>query len=148
MKYGLPDRALNTLETLFKKYSGITKVTLYGSRAMGNYKNGSDIDITLEVDDTFSDRDLLRLSGEFDESDLPYFVDCSLYRDLNNQELRDHINRMGKVIYARRDTRLKNMTKKKVFAFDLGKASVGYCVREGFDIREVSSEWMNDDSEC
>lgn len=28
---------------------------------------------------------------------------------------------------------------KKVFAFDLGKASVGYCVREGFDIRKVGS---------
>lgn len=28
---------------------------------------------------------------------------------------------------------------KKVFAFDLGKASIGYCVREGFDIRKVGS---------
>ena len=102
MKYGLPDRSLNTLGTLFKKYSGITKAILYGSRAMGNYRNGSDIDITLEVDGTFSDRDLSRLTGDFDESDLPYFVDCSIYADLQNQNLREHIDRVGKVLYVRK----------------------------------------------
>jgi len=101
MKYGLPNRSLNTLDTLFKKYPSITKVILYGSRAMGNYRNGSDIDITLEVDSTFSDRDLSRLMGDFDESDLPYFVDCSIYADLQNQNLREHIDRVGKVLFEK-----------------------------------------------
>ena len=101
MKYGLPDYSLNTLKVLFKKYPGIQKVILYGSRAMGNYKNGSDIDITLEVDDTFSYTDLSRLCGNFDDSDLPYFVDCSIYKNLENQDLKEHINRVGQVIYTK-----------------------------------------------
>lgn len=100
---GLPDRALNTLETLFEKYSGITKVILYGSRAMGNYRNGSDIDITLETDDTFKYSDLTHLMGDFDESDLPYFVDCSVYENLENQNLKEHINRVGQVIYIKKE---------------------------------------------
>jgi len=100
---GLPDRALNTLKTLFEKYSGITKVILYGSRAMGNYKNGSDIDITLETDDTFKHSDLTHLMGDFDESDLPYFVDCSVYKDLESQSLKEHIKRVGQIIYTREE---------------------------------------------
>jgi len=51
--YGLSDRTLNTLGALFRKYPGIEGVTLYGSRAKGTYRNGSDIDITLHTDGTF-----------------------------------------------------------------------------------------------
>lgn len=101
MKYGLPEQSLNTLEAIFKKYSGITKVILYGSRAMGNYKNGSDIDITLEVDETFQYSDLTNIAGDFEESNLPYFVDCSIYKELSNQNLKEHIDRVGKVLYIK-----------------------------------------------
>jgi predicted nucleotidyltransferase len=101
MKYGLSDRALNTLQALFRKYTGITKVILYGSRAMGNYKNGSDIDISLETDDTFKQDDLLHLMSDLDDSDLPYFVDCSIYKDLQNENLKAHIDRVGQVFYTK-----------------------------------------------
>jgi len=99
MSYGLSQRSLNTMDSIFRKYKSIRKVILYGSRAMGNYKNGSDIDITLDTDENFTDRDLLHVCGELDESDLPYFVDCSIFAKIGNLDLKEHITRVGKVLY-------------------------------------------------
>jgi predicted nucleotidyltransferase len=99
MNHGLSQRNINTLHRVFGKYDSLKKVILYGSRAMGNYKNGSDIDITLEVGETFTDSDLLRICGELDESDLPYFVDCSILSEIGNPDLKAHIARVGKILY-------------------------------------------------
>jgi len=68
---------------------------------MGTYKNGSDIDITLDVGEEFTDLDLLRVCGDLDESDLPYFVDCSILSGISSEDLREHIARVGKVLYER-----------------------------------------------
>ncbi|WP_010254825.1 nucleotidyltransferase domain-containing protein [Treponema primitia] len=100
-EYGLSNRALKTVKDILSKYPGIQSAVLYGSRAKGNYKNGSDIDITLHTDDAFTYKDLLDLKGDFDESDLPHMVDVSNYRTLENENLKDHIRRVGKVLYER-----------------------------------------------
>jgi predicted nucleotidyltransferase len=100
MKYGLPDRTLNTLDSIFQKYSGINEAVLYGSRAKGNFRAGSDIDISLKADETFTRTDLLHIAGDFDDSDIPYFVDVSIYAQLSNPELKAHIDRVGKVLYS------------------------------------------------
>jgi predicted nucleotidyltransferase len=47
MKYGLKDDVVKKIINVFSKYPQIEKAVLYGSRAKGNYKNGSDIDLTL-----------------------------------------------------------------------------------------------------
>jgi len=99
MKYGLPDRTLDTLDAIFRKYPGIKEAVLYGSRAKGNCRRGSDIDLSLKTDDAFTYTDLLHIAGDFDDSDMPYFVDVSIYDDLSNPDLKDHINRVGKVLY-------------------------------------------------
>lgn len=99
--HGLSQRSIDTMHNIFRKYESLNRVILYGSRAMGNYKNGSDIDITLETGENFTDRDLLRICGELDDSDLPYFVDCSILANIKSQELREHIARVGKVLYER-----------------------------------------------
>ncbi|MDR2246779.1 MAG: nucleotidyltransferase domain-containing protein, partial [Treponema sp.] len=64
MKSGLSDNALETLYVLFKNYSGIHRAVLYGSRAMGNYRAGSDIDIALVTGDDFSYHELIGLKAE------------------------------------------------------------------------------------
>jgi predicted nucleotidyltransferase len=99
MLYGLPDRTLNTLNDIFQKYPGIKQAVLYGSRAKGNYRNGSDIDLSLKTEDTFTRRDLLHIANDFDDSDIPYFVDVSIYDDITNPDLKAHIDRAGKVLY-------------------------------------------------
>ena len=100
MKYGLPDRTLDTLDSIFRKYPGIRQVVLYGSRAKGKYRKGSDIDLSLKTEETFTFTDLLRIAGDFDDSDIPYFVDVSIYEELSNPDLKDHIDRVGKVLYS------------------------------------------------
>ena len=99
MQYGLSDRTFNTLFSVLRKYPGVKQAVLYGSRAKGNYRNGSDIDISLKIDNTFTRTDLLRIAGDFDDSDMPYFVDVSVYSKLSNPELKAHIDRVGKIIY-------------------------------------------------
>ena len=100
MQYGLPDRTLETLNTIFRKYPGIIEVVLYGSRAKGKNRIGSDIDISLKTNDSFTRTDMLRIVGDFDDSDMPYFVDVSVYNKLSNPDLKAHIDRVGKVLYS------------------------------------------------
>ena len=100
MQYGLSDKTLNTLESIFRKYPGISQVIIYGSRAKGKYRNGSDIDLTLKTVDDFCFTDLLHIGGDFDDSDIPYFVDVSIYDKISNPNLKAHIDRVGKVLYS------------------------------------------------
>ena len=100
MEYGLSDRTLNTLYSIFQKYPDIKQAVIYGSRAKGNFKKGSDIDLSLKTNETFSHRDLANIADDFDESDMPYFVDVSVYDNLSNKDLKDHIDRVGKVLYT------------------------------------------------
>jgi predicted nucleotidyltransferase len=102
MEYGLSYRTLNTLHSIFQKYPGVRQAFLYGSRAKGNYRIGSDIDISLKTDDSFTHTDLLRIGNDFDDSDMPYFVDVSIYDNLSNPDLKAHIDRVGKVLYPGR----------------------------------------------
>jgi predicted nucleotidyltransferase len=101
VKYGLNGRTLATLDSIFRKYAGIRQAVIYGSRAKGGYRDGSDIDITLKTDGSFTFTELLRISGDFDDSDMPYFVDVSVYHELNNPDLIEHIDRVGKTLYSR-----------------------------------------------
>jgi predicted nucleotidyltransferase len=99
-EYGLSGNTMGILEAIFKKYPGIRQVTLYGSRAQGNYRNGSDIDISLKTDGSFTHADLLGAAGDFDDSALPYFVDVLIYEQISNPALKAHIDRVGKVLYS------------------------------------------------
>jgi predicted nucleotidyltransferase len=99
MQYGLSDNTLNILDSIFRKYPGIKQAILYGSRAKGKYRRGSDIDLTLKTGEDFTFKDLLHISGDFDDSDMPYFVDVSIYEKLSNPDLKAHIDRVGIVLY-------------------------------------------------
>jgi len=100
MQYGLSDETLNAINSIFSKYQDIKQVILYGSRAKGNYRNGSDIDLALKTGESFTFTDLLRVGNDFDDSYMPYFVDVSIYDDISNPDLKAHIDRVGKIIYS------------------------------------------------
>ena len=99
MKYGLPGRTLADLNAIFHHYPSIKQAVLYGSRAKGKHRDGSDIDLTLKTDESFTRSDLLHIAGDFDDSDMPYFVDVSIYHQLSNPDLVARIDRVGKVLY-------------------------------------------------
>jgi len=102
MKYGLSDRTLTSINSIVQKYPGIKQVILYGSRAKMNFRKGSDIDLSLKTDNTFTHFDLLHIASDFDDSDMPYFVDVSVYSKISNPDLKAHIDRVGKVLYDER----------------------------------------------
>jgi predicted nucleotidyltransferase len=96
--YGLSDNAVEKINSVFSKYAKIEKVVLYGSRAKGNYKAASDIDLTLYGRVTFPE--LLRIESELDDLLLPWAIDLSIYEHIANPALRDHIQRVGNVFYS------------------------------------------------
>lgn len=93
-KTGLTAETLKKITDIFKKYSAIEKVILYGSRAKGTFKNGSDIDLTLMAP-TYTLTELFKIENELDDLMLPYKIDISLFHLLDNPELIDHIQRIG-----------------------------------------------------
>ena len=99
-QFGLSEKTFTTLYSIFKKYPGIKQAVIYGSRAKGNFRIGSDIDLTLKIDNSFTHNDLLRISGDFDDSDMPYFIDVSIYEKLSNSDLKNHIDRVGQILYS------------------------------------------------
>ena len=99
-EFGLSVRALGLLRQLFSSYPEIRQATVYGSRAMGNYRNGSDIDITLDAPDMDNAR-FLHLCTAADDLMLPWAMDLSLLSHIDNQALLSHINRAGKPLWVR-----------------------------------------------
>ncbi|WP_221793163.1 nucleotidyltransferase domain-containing protein [Oceanobacter mangrovi] len=100
MRYGLPDNSLQQLLQLFAGQPKVRQVILYGSRAKGNYRPGSDIDLTL-VGPELELQDLNRIEQQLDDLLLPWSVDLSLFADIDNPDLIDHIQRVGQVLYER-----------------------------------------------
>lgn len=97
-KFGLPDLAIKQIHSVFLDYPQIKSVTLYGSRAMGNYKMGSDIDLCIEADH-LSLTELLAIETELDDLLLPWKIDLSLKNHIDNPELITHIQKKGVHFY-------------------------------------------------
>ena len=97
---GLNEKECAVLQTWFAANARIAEVVLYGSRAKGNYKPFSDVDIVL-IGDDLSRTDVNRLYAAIDDSSLPYKFDISLLTSLKNEELIAHIGRVGITIYKR-----------------------------------------------
>lgn len=98
MEFGLPDRTLKGLRTVFRRYPQIDEVLIYGSRAKGNYRPGSDIDLTLKGAD-LKESILSRVLVDLDDLNPPYLMDVSLYDAIESVDLRDHIDRIGQTLY-------------------------------------------------
>jgi uncharacterized protein len=93
--FGLSPRTLDQLRGVLDKHAGIHRAIIYGSRAKGNFRPGSDIDLTLDAPGLiFSE--LLRINGELDDLMLPYTIDLSLLGQIDNPSLLSHIERVGK----------------------------------------------------
>lgn len=99
-RFGIKESTIKEIISVFIKHPQIEKVLLYGSRAKGNYHNGSDIDLTL-IGDELSYSQLGSLELDIDDLFLPYSFDISIFRDINNPDLVDHINRVGITFYEK-----------------------------------------------
>ncbi len=101
MKYGLSEITVEKIRWVFEAFPEIEKAILYGSRAKGNFKPTSDIDLTLYGDALTPDL-RMTIASELDDLLLPYTIDLSIFDELNHAKLREHIERVGVVFYERK----------------------------------------------
>ncbi len=97
-EFGLEPGEVEKIQMILSNHPEIDKAIVYGSRAKGNYKPYSDIDISLvgNINLTLQQK----IEVELDDLLLPYKFDISIYNQIENQELIEHIGRVGKEIYT------------------------------------------------
>ncbi len=100
MRDAVPPSVAAEIRAVFKRHPEVERATLFGSRAKGNFREGSDIDLALDGD-ALEGRHLATMLGELEETLIPQKVDLLLKKTLRHQELLDHIQRVGVVFYER-----------------------------------------------
>ena len=104
MKFGLQETTIAKICSVFARYPQIEKAGIYGSRAKGNYKIGSDIDLTLYGGKDLTMEVLYKVMTEIDDLLLPYTIDLSIFHDLSDSDFIDHIQRVGVTFYDKNET--------------------------------------------
>jgi len=103
LAFGLPAASVQALQSVLARHARVARGDIYGSRAMGRFRPGSDIDISLRGD-ALTVADLLAIDREIDDLDLPYKVDLSIYNLIEDPALREHIDRVGCALYEAQQT--------------------------------------------
>lgn len=100
MPFGLSREVMKKIQGVLADHPSVERAVLYGSRAKGCHKPGSDIDLNLQGKAiTATERD--RISLELDDLDLPYVLDVTVLHEITHDPFREHIERIGVVIYQR-----------------------------------------------
>jgi predicted nucleotidyltransferase len=100
MNYGLKDKDIFAIKNVLADFESVEQAILYGSRAKGNFKPASDIDLTFKgagINITI----LNKIANQLDDLLLPYTFDLSIYQHIQNPDLLAHIERVGKMFYQR-----------------------------------------------
>lgn len=100
MRFGLEEKVIEKINFVFASFPKIHKVIIYGSRAKGNYREGSDIDLTL-IGEGLDLSVLNAVDTKLDDLLLPYLFDISIFEQITNSDLVNHINRVGKLMYEK-----------------------------------------------
>jgi predicted nucleotidyltransferase len=98
MSFGLSPTHIQILQDIFKNYLNVGSVIIYGSRVKNTYTKYSDIDLVLKQSH-LSTHQVEDLIDEIIKSDLPYLCDITLFENIKNVSLLEHIDRMGRVFY-------------------------------------------------
>lgn len=93
-KFGIPCEAWKKILAVIRQTAPESEVILYGSRAKGNYKPGSDIDLCLKWT-SLTNSDLQIINIALEDLDLPWEIDLALYQTVSNPMLLEHIDRVG-----------------------------------------------------
>jgi len=101
MLYGLGENSIRKIVEVFDRYNNVSKVILYGSRAKGDFRPGSDIDMTV-IGEGLNLALLNKVCTDLDDLLLPYIFDISIFHQIENSDLIEHIKRVGKVFYKRK----------------------------------------------
>ena len=100
MNHGLPESTVERIQGVLAQFPEVEKAVLYGSRAKGTHRPGSDIDLTL-CGNSLGHTQLTRIDEALDDLLLPYKIDLSEMASLTHPALLDHIRRVGMVFYEK-----------------------------------------------
>jgi predicted nucleotidyltransferase len=92
-RFGLTSRNLRTIRKILEEFEYVQEAYVFGSRAMGTHRPGSDLDLVIKND--VDPNDLIGLHAAFEESDLPFRVDVIGYKTISNPDIKAHIDRVG-----------------------------------------------------
>ncbi len=98
--YGLSEKNIKELTSILASFPHIEEAIIYGSRAKGNYRRGSDVDLSLKGAE-LTYRDVALLDDKLYYSYIPYYFDTNIYSQLTNEQLKEEIDRYGKIFYRR-----------------------------------------------
>lgn len=98
--FGLSVETILLIQSVFAQYNEVEEALLYGSRAKGTYKPGSDIDITL-LGTNLNLSIQHQIENDLDDLMLPYQVDLSIRHQIQTPALLHHIERVGITIYTK-----------------------------------------------
>jgi predicted nucleotidyltransferase len=101
-RFGLSEATIQKLCAVLKQYPQVEQAVLYGSRATGTYRNGSDIDLALFGDD-LNLQTLCKIMNAIDDLMLPHSVDLVIFGQVSDPDLRAHIQQAGVVFYQRKE---------------------------------------------
>ena len=96
MDFGLTIESYNKIKKVIDKYSQYT-FKVFGSRARGNYKNNSDIDIA--VMDNLNEKEKFNIRNDFDLLEILYMIDLVFIQEITKVELLKSIERDGVLFY-------------------------------------------------
>ena len=92
--FGLTAEQLSSIRSICNQHPAVNRVLVFGSRSIGNYREGSDLDVCLMEDDMpFSE--LLQLQVQIDDLNLPIHCDVIRFSSIRNTDLKEHIQRIG-----------------------------------------------------
>ncbi|WP_028308134.1 nucleotidyltransferase domain-containing protein [Desulfitibacter alkalitolerans] len=99
MNFGITPKSMNMIINVLMNKKEVQKAAIFGSRSIGNYKNGSDIDIAIYGANITADL-VNEISVELNEKlPLPYYFDIVHYDSLKHDGLKEHIDKYGKSFY-------------------------------------------------
>lgn len=98
MKYGLAEDDMEKIQAVFATHPNVKQVVIFGSRAKGNFKNGSDIDLAVKGDALTFD-DILEIHAQLENIGLLYKFDLQLFSSIKDPDVLAHISRVGSVFY-------------------------------------------------
>jgi predicted nucleotidyltransferase len=101
MTFGLKDGVIRLIREILQRYPEVEQALIYGSRALGNFRTGSDIDLTLKGGSDLTFEVLRRIMADLDETFLPYTIDLSIYKHISDPDMIAHIDQVGVSFYEK-----------------------------------------------
>jgi predicted nucleotidyltransferase len=97
---GISEQIVNEIRGVLVNHPNVVRARIFGSRAKGVYRSNSDIDIAVDGNVTPLEASIIK--GDLEELSCPVFFDVVSYQSISNADLREHIDRVGVVMYTSR----------------------------------------------